>query len=54
MRGVIYKYTSPSGKSYIGQTVREDQRKKEHYYLAYCYENSKFDTKFYKAIRKYG
>lgn len=24
MRGVIYKYTSPSGKVYIGQTLNED------------------------------
>lgn len=24
MKGVIYKYTSPSGKCYIGQTVNED------------------------------
>ena len=23
MRGVIYKYTSPSGKVYIGQTLNE-------------------------------
>lgn len=29
MRGVIYKYTSPSGKVYIGQTCRERKRKLE-------------------------
>lgn len=27
MTGVIYKYTSPSGKCYIGQTVNETRRK---------------------------
>ena len=27
MRGVIYKYTSPSGKVYIGQTLNEYMRK---------------------------
>lgn len=29
MRGVVYKYTSPSGKVYIGQTCRERKRKLE-------------------------
>lgn len=24
MKGIIYKYTSPSGKCYIGQTINED------------------------------
>lgn len=47
--GVIYKYTSPSGKHYIGQTVRETKRKSEH-----KRETSKTQTKFGKAIRKYG
>jgi group I intron endonuclease len=27
MRGIIYKYTSPSGKNYIGQTTNEKNRK---------------------------
>lgn len=27
MRGVIYKYTSPSGKVYIGQTLNEYMRR---------------------------
>lgn len=27
MRGIIYKYTSPSGKVYIGQTTKEHQRR---------------------------
>lgn len=47
--GFIYKYTSPSGKSYIGQTIRS------------LYERSGKDginyqncSVFYKAIEKYG
>lgn len=28
-KGIIYKYTSPSGKVYIGQTTRELKRRKE-------------------------
>jgi group I intron endonuclease len=28
-KGVIYKYTSPNGKCYIGQTVNEDSRRKD-------------------------
>lgn len=28
--GIIYKYTSPSGKSYIGQTTDESKRKISH------------------------
>lgn len=29
MTGVIYKYTSPSGKCYIGQTVNGNQAERE-------------------------
>lgn len=47
--GIIYKYTSPSGKSYIGQTTRtkkerEGKNAKEY---SHC-------PAFYKAIQKYG
>ena len=28
MKGIIYKYTSPSGKVYIGQTTNEKKRKR--------------------------
>lgn len=44
----IYKYTSPSGKSYIGQTKNLTRR---------IYEHQKIDsncTYFNKAIQKYG
>jgi group I intron endonuclease len=48
-KGIIYKYTSPSGKHYIGKTINAKARKREHL----C--NSKvLITKFYSAIRKYG
>lgn len=29
MKGIIYKYTSPSGKCYIGQTVNENKIKED-------------------------
>jgi len=48
-KGIIYKYTSPSSKVYIGQTVNPSKRK--------CGHNSrtkKANTKFGCAIRKYG
>lgn len=48
--GIIYKYTSPSGKIYIGQTARPSARKAEHLYNA----SNKCVTIFHKAIKKYG
>lgn len=49
IRGIIYKYTSPSNKHYIGQTIHPKSRKIEHKH------NSKvLKTKFYNAIKKYG
>lgn len=47
--GVIYKYTSPSGKIYIGQTVNEKRRKSQH-----KYDSAKSNTYFGRAIQKYG
>jgi len=47
--GVIYKYISPSGKIYVGQTINEKSRKSQH-----KNQNSKSNTYFGKAIRKYG
>ena len=29
-RGIIYKYISPSNKVYIGQTINEKNRKRQH------------------------
>ena len=49
MRGIIYKYTSPSGKSYIGQTVKSlSQRARID---GKGYKNCPV---FYRAIKKYG
>lgn len=50
MIGIIYKYTSPSNKCYIGQTIHEHTRRSRHKHNANVGE----DTKFYQAIRKYG
>jgi hypothetical protein len=54
MKGIIYKYTSPSGKCYIGQTINEKERKNQHKRTYIKVENLKLDTAFYKSIRKYG
>lgn len=50
MKGIIYKFTSPSGKVYIGQTT-DKYRNTQHRHTAY---NRKSTRPFYKAIRKYG
>lgn len=50
MNGVIYKYTSPSGKSYIGQTTNEEKRKGIWFSNTYEYAGSKIN----KARAKYG
>ena len=49
---LIYQYTSPSGKSYIGKTkeVRENRRKYEHFNDA----RNGSKTSFHNALRKYG
>lgn len=47
--GLIYKYTSPSGKVYIGQTINESSRKRSH-----KNDSERLNTHFAKAIKKYG
>lgn len=51
----IYKITNKiNGKVYIGQSVNIEERFKSH---KYSYNNSKvsgYNTKFYRALRKYG
>jgi group I intron endonuclease len=48
---IVYKYTSPSGKHYVGLTNNPKRRKEEHKKK----QASKRDTsKFANAIRKYG
>lgn len=48
--GIIYKYTSPSGKSYIGQTKNSIEERRGNSKGNY-YRGSKV---FYSAIKKYG
>lgn len=48
--GIIYIYTSPSGKVYVGQTINEKVRKYQHKW----YADNGYSGYFYKAIRKYG
>ena len=53
--GIIYKATSPSGKSYIGQTVSSlFKRKNRHYAFATRKGSSGYHHKIARAIRKYG
>lgn len=54
MKGIIYKYTSPSGKSYVGQTTNELKRKREHYYSSFNMKSKAYNYPFHVAIRKYG
>lgn len=47
--GVIYKWTNKlNGKSYIGQTTREEARKYEHLH------DTRFNPYFHNAVQKYG
>lgn len=50
IEGIIYKYTSPSGKCYIGQTINETLRRKMWFSSAYHYAGRKID----RARKKYG
>ena len=48
-KGIIYIYTSPSGKQYVGQTIDEEGRKWDH-----KNQTIKIKSKFANAIKKYG
>jgi hypothetical protein len=50
IRGIIYKYTSPSGKVYIGQTINEKDRRKHFLIQKLSYGGIKIDTA--RAIQK--
>lgn len=50
MVGIIYKYTSPVGKIYIGQTTDERRRRKTFFNLNKTYGGIKIDS----AREKYG
>lgn len=54
MEGIIYKYTSPNNKCYIGQTIQGDLRKQQHRYNAFEENYIGYNLPFYCAIRKYG
>jgi len=52
---VIYKFTFPNGKIYIGQTVRVISIRIGEHKKDYCNKNDGlYNTPFYKAIREYG
>lgn len=48
-QGIVYKYTCPEGKIYIGQTINEKDRKRLHKCLTINENNS-----FKIAIKKFG
>lgn len=50
IRGIIYMYTNPNGKSYIGQTINEKLRQKLWNSVRYHYAGDKID----RARAKYG
>ena len=46
--------TSPSGKSYIGQTIQPEQKRwKAHINSAYNLTDARYNCKISRAIRKY-
>lgn len=49
-QGIIYKYTSPSGKSYIGQTTNEKERRRKFKIGGTLYAGDKIND----ARKKYG
>ena len=52
--GIIYKATSPSGKVYIGQTIKNlECRIRNHFKEAFNQNGRYYNKKFSKAIRKY-
>ena len=53
--GCVYMRTAPSGKSYIGQTIKSEiERWKEHCSVAYLEGSSCYHYPLSRAIRKYG
>lgn len=47
--GIIYRYKSPSGKYYIGQTINEERRRR-----CFLYDDSYGGMKIDNARKKYG
>lgn len=54
IEGIIYKYTSPSGKVYIGQTTNQTLRRKKWFNISSPYTSSDWKSKIDKARIKYG
>lgn len=54
VEGIIYKYTSPSGKIYIGQTTNHKLRRKKWFNMSSPYTSSDWGSKIDKARIKYG
>lgn len=55
MNGIIYMRTSPSGRRYIGQTVKsEEKRWKQHVTDAFGKDEKKRQTPLSCSIRKHG
>lgn len=52
--GTIYKYTSPSGKVYIGQTTNQRLRRKKWFNMSSPYTSSDWGSKIDRARIKYG
>jgi GIY-YIG catalytic domain. len=50
MKGIIYKYTFPDGKVYIGQTRNPEKRKREHIDP----KTGPVNTGFWEAYQKFG
>lgn len=51
MKGIIYKYTFPDGKVYIGQTRRHpEKRKREHFDKT----AGPLNSRFWEAVQKFG
>ena len=50
IEGVIYRYKSPSGKYYIGQTINEERRRRNFFNINKIYGGPKIE----KARKKYG
>ena len=43
IEGIIYCYHSPSNKYYIGQTIHESKRKRQHIQLSNTGDNAYFN-----------
>ena len=51
----IYKFTNKiNNKSYIGQSINIEERRKKHIASSYYPPSNTYNTVFHQAIRKYG